>query len=450
MSRLPKHPTTFLMLLAAFLAAPPAGRAQQGPTASEKELYDKYDAAKKNLIAEFVTGKRQPRDTKEDQAAIKAAAEWFVYRLRITTWQAQPNKLHNDVFLKFKGEQGVVRNYKDKNQAYQKFLTRELLACLRDVLDRNTPEAQVVVNAAMMLPELAKGGREEVGDFLAELVRDPKRHDVIKLYALRGLGEYFGANEFDNPNAPKVGPLADAARKERDAQRVQAVIDFLKRKPPLTPDMTPEQVEAVRYIRREAVRAFIPLRVPALDVDAKRNKVLGPVAVALLGVLATKGEGAELPPSLGERVDAAVALCHMKGTRIAEFDQRLTVAFVAAALADFATEYNGDFKNVILSDKDRKDKVGALHPWLAYSDRLNSGLRELEKNTRNDRAVNDQVKELTKKADLLLTTTRARKLQVNEQAIDGVRTFSQSVFPKMKFAPAYRGIKDQALAVPLG
>jgi hypothetical protein len=444
-----RNPLTLTWLLtAAFVAAPQIGRAQQkGPIASLEALTAAYDTAKINLIAELVVAKRPPREA--DQPAIKAAAEWYVYRLRVPTWQAQPNKLYIDVFKKFEGHQKVVRSYGKNNQAFQTRYNKELLVCLRDVLDKNTPEAQVVVNAAMMLPELAKGGREEVSDLLADLVRDPNRHDAIKLYALRGLGEYFAANNFDDANAPKVGPLADADRKQRDARRVQTVLDFLKRKPPLTPDMTPEQVEAVRYVRREAVRALIPLRVPALDVDAKKNKVLAPVAVALLGVLATKGEGTELPPSLGERVDAAVALCHMKGARIGEFDQRLAVAFVALALADFGTDYNLDFKNVALNPSERGTKPGALHPWLANTERLSAGLKELEKTTQNDPAAGPLAKQLSKKAELLLNTTRARKLAVDALVIDGLRTFSQSVFPKMKIAPAYRGIPDPAMAIPL-
>jgi hypothetical protein len=289
-----------------------------------------------------------------------------------------------------------------------------------------------------MLPEWAANGKEEVADFLAELVADPKRHDAVKLYALKGLGESFRVA------APESGPLGEPGKKVRDAKRIQAVIDFLKRKSPASAEDPPDLVEAVRYVRREAVRALGQIQSPAVEVEAKANKVLAPAAAALLGVLS--GKGMDPPPSRGEQVDAVVALCRMKGARIAEYDQTLAVPFIAAALADFATEYNGDFKNVILTSNQRGDRPGGLHPWVAMSQRLRNGLQELGK---NNPAVAAQAADLAKRANVLLDTTTDRKLAVIGPVITGMQAFAQAAAPKVKAAPVYRGIKDKTLEIPI-
>jgi hypothetical protein len=449
MSRLSIKPILTLLLTAACLAAPQAVPAQdaRGPEASFGDLKKKWDPIN-NLIQEFSRGDKQPSERDADK--IKAAAEWHVYRLRVSTIQGTPNKLYNDVVKDFLSLQGRMqtKEYKEKNQAFQQRLNRELLTCFRDVLDKNG-EAQVVVNAALMFPSWASNGSEEVADYLAELVRDPKRHDAVKLYALRGLGEYFKNRAFSDLNKPRAGVLAPPDQVENDAKRVQAVIDFVKRKSPITDDMTSEQAEAVRYVRREAIRALAKVQVPALFVDPKANKVKAPVAVALLGLLAGKSAGVDPPLSLLEQCDASLALCNMKWAGIIpEYDPKLAAPFVARTLAEFAKEYNDDFNNVIFNQKQQGQKPGALYPWLSQTERFRGGLKELVKNS-NDPAAAKLALDLDAKTNLLLKNTGERKLAVDGQVINNLLTFAQGATPKMKSFPVFRGIKDKALEVPL-
>jgi hypothetical protein len=445
MSRLPIKPLLTLLLTAACLAAPPAARAQdQGPAASLDDLKKSFDANKINLIRDFAQGSKQPAD--RDAGTIKAAAEWHVYRLRVITLQATPNKLYSEVVKPFDELQKVVLQNNSKNQNFQQRFNRELLSCFRDVLNKNG-EAQVVVNAALMFPSWASNGSEEVADYLAELVRDPKRHDAVKLYALRGLGEYFKSRGFADTQKPRAGVLAPPDQVENDAKRVQAVIDFVKRKSPITDDMTSEQAEAVRYVRREAIRALAKVQVPALFVEPKANKVKAPVAVALLGLLAGKSAGVDPPLSLLEQCDASLALCNMKWAGIIpEYDPTLAAPFVARTLAEFAKEYNDDFGKVIRkpSEQGKEGRVGGLYPWLTLTDRFEGGLKELVKTTNVPEA-----KLLAQKVTLLLNTTRARKQAVEGATIDILLTFAQGAMPKMKSFPVFRGIKDKALEIPL-
>jgi hypothetical protein len=441
MSHLQHYPT--LLLLAAFLAAPCAARAQ-GESISLKELESIFDTPKRNAFTELATAKRQPSDA--DQAVLNAAAKWYVYRLRITTWQLQPNKLYDSVVREFDANQSMIRaqtKQTPNNREFQKRYSKELIACFRDVLSRNAGDAQVLVNAAQMLPIVAKNGQEEVGDFLAEVVRDPKQHDAVKHFALRGLGEFFIAAP------PDVGALGLPDKKERDAKRIEAVIEFLKRKSPLSEGATPDQVEAMRFVRREAIRALGQIKVPALDVEVKKNKVMAPVAMALLGVLTAKGGGMEPAPSLSEQYEAAAALCQMNGRRIEEFDQSLTLHFVATFLADFATEYNRDREN-FGKGPNKGGKLGALYPWKAMTGRLKGGLTELINNTRGDpmfASVNAKAMELAKKSELLLNITANQTQSVDAPVIQAVRDFAQAAAPKTKMAPVFKGIKG--LEIPI-
>ena len=69
------------------------------------------------------------------------------------------------------------------------------------------------------------------------------------------------------------------------------------------------ELEALRYLRREAVISLAHAGVPAVSAIKSSGAVKGPVAYELLRVL-VKGKGAYNPsPSLSERVEAALGLC---------------------------------------------------------------------------------------------------------------------------------------------
>src|SRR5439155_14055972 len=118
--------------------------------------------------------------------------------------------------------------------------------CFKDVFSLPFDENRLgCVNAALLLPKLARMEEEEIGDYLAELVKDPKKHDAIKLYALKGLAAYFPAHEWTVAGAP-----ADAARKKREIERIKVVMDFLQRKW----DASKADDDAIRFLRREALK----------------------------------------------------------------------------------------------------------------------------------------------------------------------------------------------------
>jgi len=160
---------------------------------------------------------------------------------------------------------------------------------------------------------------------------------------------------------PEAGPLGEPGKKERDAKRVQAVIDFVQRKSPVTAETTPEQFERCATSAAKALRALGKVKVPALDVEASEQGA-APVRCRCwprwgkpagmtrrrrswnrwMRLWAVPREGGADP---GIRPEAGPALSR-------------------CALVEFAKEYNEDFKNVILKPDQRgKESAACTRGW---------------------------------------------------------------------------------------
>src|SRR5207249_725537 len=99
---------------------------------------------------------------------------------------------------------------------------------------------------------------------------------------------------------------AQAKRKESDLKRVNSLLNFLTRKTPqnVTPD-------AERFLRRQAIRSLAQTEAPAVEID-KTNKINGPVAYGLLRALARNKEALNPPPTLNDRLEAAIGICMLR------------------------------------------------------------------------------------------------------------------------------------------
>src|SRR5262249_52373327 len=129
------------------------------------------------------------------------------------------------------------------------------------VFDRDfLPNRQGSVNAALMLPALAKLKQEEVGDMLKDLINDPKVHDAIKIHTVRALREFFPVKTLDNADNLKDQKVAD--KKKRDLERIAALTAFIERKWPTPQDK--QELDAIHYLRREAIISLAAADAPAL------------------------------------------------------------------------------------------------------------------------------------------------------------------------------------------
>jgi hypothetical protein len=195
-------------------------------------------------------------------------------------------------------------------------------------------------------------------------------HDAIRVYALKGLRAFFTARP------PRVdADTEDEKVRQRDAARVQTVLALLDRKAP--EGLPADEADAVRFVRREAIKALAQLRLPAMAVQ--KTKVQIPVALGLMKVLAGDKAGLEPPPSLSEKAEAAIGLCRTKTSVFEQYQPDATLYLTGRFLVEFATKYQEDFAGGSLSRD--KDKRPALLPWKYEAERLKVALDEFQKST---------------------------------------------------------------------
>lgn len=286
------------------------------------------------------------------------------------------------------------------------------------------------INAGVMLVSMCRFKQEEVGDLLVELLKDKKQHDVIKLYALKGMREFFPIRV-----VPELDELSkqNARKKERDLERIQVLMDFIGQRFP-TPASW-EELEASRYIRREAIASLAHVGAPAVAALKKKGVVEGPAAYGLIKVLLQGREGLppltitvdgkvrEEGPSLMEKVEAALGLCRLKKAEELGYDPSVGVYLVARTLVDFFSAYNKDFVNIAGAKTVAKVPFVA---WRLQAERFKEGLKELVANTKDYKEAHANARELEKTCLPLFADMQGK--QFNQ--LQGYNVFLQIV-PRM-------------------
>jgi hypothetical protein len=147
-------------------------------------------------------------------------------------------------------------------------------------------------------------GIDQAADPLIDMVedKDPRR-DPTRYWAFKGLKYFLEHAERQAQESP--GGAKDRKREERC---VRALLDFLNRKPNLSAQPSPEEVEGYRFLRREAIRALATSRYPA--VLNEKGDLEGRTAEVLLHFV--RDQGIQPPARLDERIEAAVGVGRLK------------------------------------------------------------------------------------------------------------------------------------------
>jgi hypothetical protein len=311
----------------------------------------------------------------------EAAANWYIYRVTHVT--EKPLDVQKEFSAEIVKMMEKTSAKKDRNnRVFIDMFGPALVSSMKKVLARDIKTDQAtVINAAMMLPTMAKLKQDKVSDYLIELVQDPKTHDVVRLYALKGLKDAM-------PITIQPGDdldLKDAAqndKRKRDTKLVEALTNYIER-PADVAGMSAEEVDAVRYIRREAIITLAHTGAPAvLAVNKKKKDILqGPVAPTLLKVLA--GRDIKPSPSLQEKIEAALGLCAMKHPNMPEYDPSVPAYLIGRTIVDFVDDYSRDYANIGVVGPTRK------LPYIGYrtdARRLADALTEFAKNANTPHA----------------------------------------------------------------
>lgn len=328
------------------------------PPTGATSLKDAYE--KKREIAarwrELREGRAQPGA--DDKTVVDLTAQWLAYRLTWPEYQGETgsmSRLAGDV----EAELTVLAKYRAQNQAATEQLLAALAFRLRDVLANEKPVASV--NAARLLARLTEEGSEAAGDVLAEALRDPQNNDGVKYYAAQGLKNLLErwAREAASPDPP----IVPRDRPARLANFAEALFEVIHRQPPF--DLAKarrEEIEGLRILRREAVRALAQMRTAALT-DQRGQTPTVRIAQEMLKVVAS--DGLEPPARLDEQLEAAIGVTHLPTKKPDLYQPDYALYQVALLTAHFAG---------LSADKSPEDPLSQKFPWKYYAARLADGV----------------------------------------------------------------------------
>jgi hypothetical protein len=406
------------------LAQPPK---QLGSSNEVEQAFRRFDP----VIREYLAGNKQAvgPNVMEATDAATAAARWFVWRLTHFSKRDQGDREYAAKIVRnFKSDfmDAATRpEYTAQNKAFMQIFNQQMIVAMKELLAldfKTYTEAQI--NGCLMLPILAQSGDDTFGNYLVELLKDAKLHDALRVHVLKGLRSFFAARPpFLDEDAQKVN--------QQDAERVAAVMAFVVR--PTPKDLSPEELEAFRFIRREGIKALAQTRMPAEVVD--KTGVKTPAALVLMKLLAPEKNDINPPTSLSEKLEAAIGLCRMN-LKLVKYQPDATVYLVGKVLTEFAAKYREDEPNVIKGGSDRPP----LMPWKYHAKRLELALQEM--------AAQSTQGNFSKDLNTLVQNSRGILLkiyghgQVADQDVTGLVGVVTGMWPQAPALSPYQGVTN--------
>src|SRR5262249_23630874 len=223
-----------------------------GPDQLEKQFdRNQREVAQKLARAETPYGD-------EHKETVKVMAKWYSYRL---TWPKYQNEagMMKRLFDEYEQEIGTAGSKKPATGPFLDAFTKNMVVTSREVaLNKdsagNRQPLIARLNAVRQLAFLAKFGQEEVADVFVDVIKEPDADmDASRYWAFRGLRDLFAQ--------AKKTPLKERAR---EAKSILALIEFLEKPVTVPPSLSKEEVEGLRFLRREATRALAQTRYPAV------------------------------------------------------------------------------------------------------------------------------------------------------------------------------------------
>jgi hypothetical protein len=355
------------------------------------------------------------RDGKEPfgpahKEVIERVAKFYANRFTWPEYQAPAKSDKEGMHILFmEASQIIVRPTSDAQQQYMSELSKAMVGNLKRVVRNVQPITRI--NGARVLALLAWAGQEEASDALLEVIKEPNESDAVKLYALRGFKDLF---ELKQPS------------KEREAGYIQALVQYLEPRTKVPAGMPPEEAKAVRYVRREAVRALGQTRYPMVEGAA-------PTALLLLRI-ACRDASIQPTPNLAEQVEAAIGVCQLDPKLTKDYNADYVAQMLAWFVVDFTSAYNN---RASLAEPN----TGYSYPWKLYALRLREAFDKLQANAA-DLPTKGAVDAIAGQAELALDVVeqgRTPKPEALEQWLRSNKVANDSVFKSQaesKVAPA--------------
>lgn len=332
----------------------------------------------RELAKDLITGKRvaDPKDPSHIKA-LDVEAKYVTYRFTWPIFQTQ-TQIKSPTVNQSSGIdslfQQLVTDVKSLNADRQK-TTNAIPIFVRHVTDHalevlQTRRLIARVNAARVLSKLADLGILELADDLLKVLQDPAQNDAVKFYILCGLHNLASQSQTLTPKHQK--------------RIAEVLIEFINHKATTT---LPEEIEGVRYVRREAIRTLAQFHDPEL-VDK------GQLALILLRIMANDDSFVP-PPRIDERLEAAIGLARLKPVK--DYNSDYAIVQIVRFLDDFNLASNQDRQQMTDSKGQQR------YAWRVLSARLNDALDQMaaEKTSSGD-PLSPYVTDVVKRCSRLL------------------------------------------------
>jgi hypothetical protein len=334
-------------------------------------------------LTKLATG--QQVATQADKEFIDAIARWYVHRLTDAALRgdvANYGKKASELVEEFDREVAQRVNNSSisdlkKNRAFVSKLAPALVESLKPVFQEDMlvgDNRMVQVAAATLLPRMARLKQEDLGLYLAALVKDKTKHDAIRLYAMKGLKEFFPATRFfdetRDPGEAKLEKIRDLESAYIDALTGYVEGNYGGKKGEVDDDV-------IRYLRREALASLGSVQMPAIGTNKRAGQVIGASAPTLLKVLTKTGLSPE--PDIHEKIEAAIGLAEMKYVAVNEYRPELAVYLVGLFVEEFARKYKSEWSKL----RGTNAQVPSV-AWKIQSKRLELAIKTMAVNAKPD------------------------------------------------------------------
>jgi hypothetical protein len=280
----------------------------------------------------------------------------------------------NDLIVdptKFSAQNKMTEGQRDIIKIFGAEMIAQLKPLIGTAEKPSTQNAIVKINATRMLSIVGKSGYEPVAVYAAEIINDPNQRDEVKVYALQALQHLFAVPHPELDNKSVFGNNTQA-----EEGPIKALIAFITRKPTYGPDASEEEVNAYRYLRREAIIALGKVR-HAIFRDRQTAEIRALPGLVLLRV-ANSDVSLNPAPSLSERIEALAGYLNMQGDKEQNMD--FAAGYIATALRDLVVEFKAsrtpekpkpDDKNPPQRAVEERDRQG----WKVAAVRFEVGMK---------------------------------------------------------------------------
>jgi hypothetical protein len=348
-------------------------------------LDDKYRKYSSLLREMFKGTTRVDPNDPQHADAIDTAARYATYTVYLNHLEGKPGAI-NKAFGEVEKDIESIKKDREQMQALGEVFRDKLRIHAEEVLKYDKAKPIHKIHNARILAKAAEMGQgKPLAETLVAMLQDDKQNDGVHFWILRGLRTLLAQVQ--------PGQTPPLLSKDDETKCAAAILDFLNRKTPPSAGASQEEKDGFLYLRREAVRALAQIRTPSF------NDKVRPALV--LARFAGDDERIQPPPTIDERLEAAIGLARMVSGPNKDYQPDYAAGQVAKSLGVFVQKAEAE-----RSSPDR------TKPWRVGAARLNEALAALKADSGGkDKYITQVVDRGTK---LLQAVERGAQANTNE------------------------------------